>query len=102
MPAKKTAKGAEAEPSILMYNGKAMLRKGNEIYYGSAEDKYIARFRITETKKLKDLDVATKVVIELRTNEGENSKLIKQAERDGLYKALDIGIFWLEDAIENY
>lgn len=101
MPPKKT-KNENTEPSVLMYNGKALLRKGNEIYYGSAEDKYVALFRITETEKLKDLDIATKVVIELRTNEGENSKLIKQAERDGLYKALDIGIFWLEDAIENY
>lgn len=101
MPPKKT-KTENTESSVLMYNGKALLRKGNEIYYGSPEDKYVALFRITETEKLKDLDIATKVVIELRTNEGENSKLIKQAERDGLYKALDIGMFWLEDAIENY
>lgn len=101
MSPKKT-KTESTEPSVLMYNGKALLRKGNEIYYGSAADKYVALFRITETEKLKDLDIATKVVIELRTNEGENSKLIKQAERDGLYKALDIGMFWLEDAIENY
>ncbi len=101
MPPKKT-KSENAESSVLMYNGKALLRKGNEIYYGSAEDKYVTLFRILETEKLNDLDISTKVVIELRTNEGENSKLIKQAERDGLYKALDIGMFWLEDAIENY
>lgn len=100
MPQKKTKK--EEQPSVLKYNGRCMLRKGNEIYYGNPEDKYVALFRIMQTEKLKDLDIATKVVIELRTNEGENSKLIKQAERDGLYKALDIGIFWLEDALENY
>ncbi len=102
MPPKKTTKKETTEPSVLMYNGKALLRKGNEIYYGSPEDKYVALFRILESEKLKDLDVATKVVIELRTNDKDNSTLIKQAERDGLYKAFDLGMFWLEDAIENY
>ena len=102
MPTKKPAKGKQEESSVLMYNGKALLRKGNEIYYGSADDNYVACFRIMETEKLKDLDIATKVVIELRTNNGENSSLIRQAERDGLYKALDLGIYWLQDAIENH
>ena len=79
-----------------------LLRKGNEIYYGSPEDKYIVLFRIMETDKLEDLDISKRVVIELRTNDEKNSTLIKQAERDGLYKAFDIGFFWLDDAIENY
>ena len=55
-----------------------------------------------ETDKLEDLDISKRVVIELRTNDEKNSTLIKQAERDGLYKAFDIGFFWLDDAIENY
>ena len=59
-------------------------------------------FRVTESEKLEDLDISTKVVIELRTNSETNSTLIKQAERDGLYKAFDIGFFWLEDALANY
>lgn len=85
-----------------MYKGKMLLRKGNEIYYGSPEDKYVVLFRIMETDKLEDLDISKRVVIELRTNDEKNSTLIKQAERDGLYKAFDIGFFWLDDAIENY
>lgn len=27
--------------------------------------------------------------------------LIRQAERDGLYKAFDIGMFWLDQALES-
>lgn len=95
MPSKKKS-------DVLTYKGKMLLRKGNEIYYGSPEDKYIVLFRIMETDKLEDLDISKKVVIELRTNDEKNSTLIKQAERDGLYKAFDIGFFWLDDAIENY
>ena len=87
---------------VLTYKGKMLLRKGDEIYYGNPGDKYMILFRIVEKNKLDDLDISTKVVIELRTNSETNSTLIKQAERDGLYKAFDIGFFWLDDALENY
>lgn len=95
MPAKK-------KEESLTYKGKLLLRKGNEIYYGNPGDKYMVLFRVVESEKLEDLDISTKVVIELRTNSETNSTLIKQAERDGLYKAFDIGFFWLEDALANY
>ncbi len=90
------------QDEVLTYNGKMLLRKGNEIYYGSPEGKYIVVFKIAESTKLSDLDIATKVLVELRTNEAENSQLMRQAERDSLYKALDIGFYWLEDALANY
>ena len=96
MPTKKK------EKEILMYRDKPLIRKGNQLYYGNFDDRYIVSFRIEDTKKVKNLDVGTRVIIELLTNEGKKSKLIKQAERDGLYKALDIGTFWLEDALENF
>ena len=86
----------------LTYKGKLLLRKGNEIYYGAPGEKYMVVFRITDSEKMSDLDISKKVVIELRTNKEEGSTLIKQAERDGLYKAFDIGFFWLEDALENF
>ena len=95
MPSKK-------KEEVLSYKGKMLLRKGNEIYYGNPGEKYMILFRITETEKLEDLDISKRVIIELRTNSETNSMLIKQAERDGLYKAFDIGFFWLEDALENY
>ena len=95
MPAKK-------KEEFLTYKGKLLLRKGNEIYYGNPGEKYMVIFRVKGSEKLQDLDISTKVVIELRTNEETNSTLIKQAERDGLYKAFDIGFFWLEDALENF
>ncbi len=88
--------------NVLTYKGKMLLRKGNEIYYGNPGEKYMVLFRITENEKLKDITLAKKVIIELRTNSEKSSVLIKQAEREGLYKAFDIGFFWLEDALENY
>ncbi len=98
---KKPASKKAPENEYLTYNGRPLLRCGNEIYYGNPEDKYIVIFRLEEQEPLEDLQIAKRVVIELKTNEGKRSQLIRQAERDGLYKALDIGIFWLEQALEN-
>ena len=95
MPSKK-------KEEVLTYKGKMLLRRGNEIYYGNPGEKYMVVFRVADSEKLGDLDISKKVIIELRTNKEENSMLIKQAERDGLYKAFDIGFFWLEDALENF
>lgn len=97
MPSKKNK-----ETGVLTYKGKKLLRKGDEIYYGNPGEKYMVVFKVKESEKLEDLDIATKVLIELRTNSEKDSKLIKQAERDGLYRAFDIGFFWLDDALENY
>lgn len=99
-PAKKSAKKKE-DQQILTYNGKPLVRCGNTIYYGNPEDKYVVIFRLDEQEPLGDLQIAKRVIIELKTNEGERSKLIRQAERDGLYRAFDIGMFWLEQALEN-
>lgn len=86
---------------ILTYNGKPLVRCGNIIYYGNPEDKYIVIFRLEDQEPLEDLQISKRVIIELKTNEGKRSQLIRQAERDGLYKAFDIGMFWLEQALEN-
>lgn len=100
--AKTTKKESGAsENQMLTYNGKPLLRCGNEIYYGNPDDKYIVIFRLEDQEPLEDLQIAKRVIIELKTNEGKRSQLIRQAERDGLYKAFDIGMFWLEQALEN-
>ncbi len=96
----KSAKKKETK-EILTYNGKPLVRCGNTIYYGNPEDKYVVIFRLDEQEALGDLQIAKRVIIELKTNEGERSQLIRQAERDGLYRAFDIGMFWLEQALEN-
>jgi len=98
-----TKKVEKPEGVSFIYKGKPLLRKDNVIYYGNADGKYITRFTVDASKNVEGLSVASRVTIDLMTNEGEErSKIIKQAERDGLYKALDIGIFWLEDALENF
>ena len=86
----------------LIYKGKPLTRCGDRIYYGNLEDKYILALDIVESKDNKDIKVATKVKIQLMDNTGEFGKgqVYRKAERENLYKAIDIGEWWLQDALQ--
>ncbi len=89
------------ENKIFTYKGKPMVRRGDTIYYGNMEDKYIIIFTIKSKHTVGTLEVSDEVTIDLCTNKGEKSKVIKKATRESLYEAIDIAEFWLEDALEN-
>ena len=89
---------------VLEYKGHPLQRKDNIIYYGSFADKYIIMLQILDTKKVKDLDVASKVSIQLQlTDSGIKSRdrIVKKAEKDGLYSAIDVAAVWLERALAS-
>ncbi len=91
-----------AEQTIFTYKGKPMVRRGDTIYYGDMKEKYIIIFTIKSKKKVGDLEVADSVTIDLCTNRGAGKeKVIKKANRESLFEAIDIAEFWLQDAIEN-
>ncbi len=91
-----------AEQTVFTYKGKPMVRRGDTIYYGDMKEKYIIIFTIKSKKKVGDLEVADSVTIDLCTNRGAGKeKVIKKANRESLFEAIDIAEFWLEDAIEN-
>ncbi len=92
-----------AEEKIgLTYKGHPLMRKDNLIYYGSMADSHIVMLQILETKKVGDLDVATKVAVQLQLtdpNARGRDRVVKKSEKDGLYTALDFGCVWLERAL---
>ena len=91
-----------AQQQIFTYKGKPMVRRGDTIYYGDMNEKYIIVFTIKSKKKVGDIEVADSVTIDLCTNKGTGKeKVIKKANRENLFEAIDIAEFWLQDAIEN-
>ena len=92
-----------AEEKIpLTYKGHPLRRKDNLIYYGSMADKYIIMLQVMDTKKVDDLDVATRVSVQLLSNDPNlrsRERVVKKSEKDGLYTALDVGCVWLERAL---
>ena len=88
----------------LEYKGHPLQRQDNIIYYGSFADKYIIMLQILDTKKVKDLDVATKVSIQLQLTDPEiksRDRIVKRTEKDSLYSAIDVAAVWLERALTS-
>ena len=88
----------------LEYKGHPLQRKDNIIYYGSFADKYIIMMQILDTKKVKDLDVGTKVSVQLQLTDPSiksRDRVVKKTEKDGLYAAIDVAAVWLERALAS-
>ena len=88
-----------AEEKVLTYKGHPLMRKDNLIYYGSMADSHIVMLQVLETKKQADMDIATRVSVQLQlTNPAAKSRdrIVKKSEKEGLYAALDFGCVWLE------
>ncbi|MDD7771895.1 MAG: hypothetical protein ACI3VX_02945 [Faecousia sp.] len=89
---------------VLMYKGHPLMRKDNLIYYGSMADKYIVMLQVLESKKFEDLDLATKVSVQLQLTDPSvksRDRIVKKSEKDGFYTALDFGCVWLERALAS-
>lgn len=86
----------------LVYKNHPLRRVDNLIYYGSMVDEYIIMLQILETKKEKDMDVASRVSVQLQLTAPDlksRDRVVKKTEKDSLYAAIDVGSIWLERAL---
>ena len=86
----------------LTYKGHPLRRVDNLIYYGTMADKYIIMMQVLSTKKEQDLDVATRVTVELQRTAPDlrsRDRVVKKSEKDSLYAAMDVASVWLERAL---
>ena len=88
-----------SEKIPLSYKGHPLRRKDNLIYYGTMAEKYIIMLQILDTKKVDDLDVATKVAVQLQLTDPDlksRDRVVKKTEKDSLYTAMDVATVWLD------
>ena len=91
-----------ADEKILTYKGHPLMRKDNLVYYGSMADSHIVMLQILETKKVNDVDIATRVSVQLQLTDPSaksRDRVVKKSEKPGFYTALDVGCVWLERAL---
>ena len=87
---------------LLMYKGRPLMRKENIVYYGNMSDSHIVMLQILESKKDGDLELATKVSVQLQLTDPDakpRERIVKKSEKDGFYTALDVGCVWLDRAL---
>ena len=86
----------------LEYKGYPLRRKDNLIYYGSMSDKYIIMLQVVETKPHDDLNVASRVLVQLQLTDPDlksRDRVVKKSEKAGFYEAIDVAAVWLERAL---
>ena len=96
------SKSAKAEG--LMYKGHPLRRVENLIYYGTMAEKYIIMMQVLESKKEQDLNVATKVSVQLQLTDANlksRDRVVKKSEKDSLYAAMDVAAVWLDRALSG-
>lgn len=86
-----------AESNFFYYRGFPLVRKGNEMYYGSMGDKFVTKLTIRESEKRNDVDIPTKVMVQLvpTGTEAVDMTKIRKGEMSDLYEALDTAYVWL-------
>jgi len=90
------------EKEVLVYKGHPLRRVDNLVYYGTMAEKYIIMMQILETKKEQDLDVATRVSVQLQFTDPDlksRDRVIKKSEKGSLYAAMDVAAIWLDRAL---
>ena len=88
----------------LTYKGHPLRRKDNLIYYSSMADKYIIALQVLATRKEGDMDVASKVSVQLQLTDPDlksRDRVVKKSEKASLYDAMDVGAIWLERALSG-
>lgn len=88
----------------LTYKGHPLRRKDSLVYYGSMAEKYIIMLQILDSKKEQDLDLASKVSVQLQLTDPDlksRDRVVKKTEKDNLYAAMDVASVWLERALSG-
>ena len=88
----------------LTYKGHPLRRKDNLIYYGGMADKYIIVLQVLASQKEGDMDVTSKVSVQLQLTDPDlksRDRVVKKSEKSSLYDAIDVGVIWLERALSG-
>ncbi len=85
---------AKKEQTALLYKNVPLVKRGNVIVYGDMFENVYVQMEILGTSQFKGIDLANNVSVSLI----ENGRTVKKVEKESLFRALDIGAFWLESA----
>ncbi len=88
----------------LMYKCRPLVRMNDTIYYGDFKDEYVIMLDIKEYSKKGDTEIPSKVSIQLEKTDltlKNKDRIVKKAEKNSLYEAIDISSVWLERALSK-
>ncbi len=86
--------------NYLMFHGKPLVREGQQIFYGSMDDKYILFLGIMTTKEINGKQVPDDVMIQIQST-GPDHKVVRVGKKNGLYEAFEFGRVWLDSELKK-
>ena len=84
----------------LEYKGKPLVREGDTICYGDMDDKCILILEIMSHKKTENGELPDKILIQV-VDPKDQSKILRQGSKDGLYEAFNLGLIWLDHELKK-
>ena len=89
--------------TFFSYKGRPLVRNGKTIYYGDMNEPYVVMMQIHSQEDFNDLKISCKISLQMMSTDltlPPDKLILKKAEKEGLYQALDIATIWL-DRINN-
>ena len=76
---------ADKAEKLFTYKGKPLVRSGNTLYYGDLNDPYVVMMTITDSKPFEDLNMASKITVQLMLTDPEVPRQgpLSEAQREG-------------------
>ena len=87
----------DKKPQYLEYKGLPLVREGDCFCYGDPSEKYILILNVLTKKENGEPDA---ILVQISQTNDKN-KIAKQAFKNGLFEALDLGTIWLEQMIKE-
>ena len=90
---------AEEKHEFMTYKGRPLVRSKKILYYGDMRDPYVVMLQITDTTETEGIEMPSHITLQMMStdpNAAPTEMVLKRAERDGLYSALDLASTWLD------
>ncbi|MBQ3011923.1 MAG: hypothetical protein IJD74_00115 [Clostridia bacterium] len=84
----------QVKGNILYYKNKPLVREKDTICYGDFTERCVLIFEIMSYVEKEGVKVPGKIFIQII--ESESGKILKQADKEGMFEAFNYGIFWYE------
>lgn len=90
--------------TIFKFRNRPLIRSGNTIYYGDMTDPYVAVLQVTGTEKFQDLEVPTRISIQILSTDESlplMERIKRNTEKKDFYDAINIASIWLERILKD-
>ncbi len=82
-----------------IYKNRPLVRGEGIFCYGDPKERYSAILTVLTTKTVRGEEISDQIFIQLQDN--ETGEEVKQAQRTGLYEALDLCAVWLDRELKK-